>query len=417
MLILLISLFLGAEITWGQPLSEFGPSQEPPTTTGTQLSTSDPWESTLEGASSGTYLLRGGTYDPSGNLDIGGITLQPYNGENVTIQGRINITGSNTTIAGLHIDADNAPRCVQAINNSEGTSWNNITIRANQIFGGRDGDCIRIEGNVDDVVLVDNHADGGAGPGGTSGHTLKLRGGCTRSGDDVNTPFTYTCNPDNWVVQHNLWTKNIANHPGWASHGDSEDCIQLEGQGDGSLERNMFWEIADSNHEEYVDAKTPSSGATITVAENYFRGDGMAPPKSCMIVQGDWNPGQLIVRDNLYENCGQNNNRHALHAGGIKAFDDINIDITGNIFWCPNTTGGLQFGDLNSFSAEGNTIDQCGLGGASISPSTNAFGDWQATHPNGAFNPLTLGMANGDFTLFHGGSTSINPPQNLRIIP
>ena len=383
----------------------FGPTRAAIGTDGTILSTTDPWQSTLEGASSGTFRLNAGTYNISGNLNLDGIKLATNNGADVTLVGRIIIEGSNTILEGLKVNADNATRCIEAVRDNESTGWNGIVIQANQIFGGEGGDCVRLEGNIVNALIKDNHIDGGAGPASSSGHGLNILGGCTRSGDDSSTPFTYTCRPEGTTVEHNLFTQILANHS-WGSW-NGEDTFQMQGQGNTTIIRNVFWE-QDPSNEEYFDFKTPFAGTTTTFRENYIRGLGMTHNKSCGIVQGDWNPGQFNMEDNLFDRCAQTVNQRTFRGGVNKAFGSHNIALTGNIFNCAASPGDdLVFNDIVSFSATGNTIDNCQINGATISPSTNAFDHWQGTHANGASNPLTINMANGDFTLLHATGTSV----------
>lgn len=371
LLILLSSLPLYAAQSDDPPVQYYGPSLEQPETHGTQLSPDQNWQQTLEQASHGTFLLRQGLYVINGGrLDLKGITLKPFDSESVTVVGALEL-GSTVTVAGLTLDANDEYRCVHVEGSDPSRPVHDVIIRHMNIYGGKGGGCVRIEGAVQDVQVVGNHIDGGAGPDGSSGHNFEVKGGCKKTKTYDGDLITFTCGPDHILYERNLTTKMAKYHRLSSAQGHynpwpkdqpfgnkTEDHFQLEGSGSVIARHNVFWNH-DPRGEEYIDIKTPQAGSVLRFEENYLRGRGITQKKSCAILQGDHSKSRLVFENNVFDNCGWTTGKHALHAGGIKVFDRIHLQLVGNIFHCPQSGGGLVFKDTEAFNMMGNTIDGC----------------------------------------------------------
>ena len=371
LLILLSCMPLYAAPSDDPPVQYYGPSLEKPEVQGTQLSPGQNWQQTLERAGHGTFLLRQGLYViKGGSLGLQGITLKPFDGEVVTMVGALELE-SNVTVAGFTLDANDMYRCIHVQGSDKANPVRDVTIRHMNIYGGKGGGCVRIEGAVQDVQVVGNHIDGGAGPDGSSGHNFEVKGGCTKTKTYDGTLITWTCGPDNILYERNLTTKMAKYHRLSSAQGlydtwskdqpfgtKTEDHFQLEGSGSVIARHNVFWNH-DTRGEEYIDIKTPKAGAVLRFEENYLRGRGITQEKSCAILQGDHSKSRIIFEHNVFDNCGWQTGKHALHAGGIKVFDRIRLQLAGNIFRCSQSGGGLVFKDTEAFSMTGNTIDGC----------------------------------------------------------
>lgn len=371
LLILLSYMPLYAAQSDDPPVQYYGPSLEKPEIQGTQLSPGQNWQRTLEQAGHGTFLLRQGFYViKGGNLELKGITLKPFGGEAVTMVGALELE-SNVTVAGFTLDANDTYRCIHVKGSDKTSPVHDVTIRHMNIYGGKGGTCVRIEGAVQDTQVVGNHIDGGAGPDGSSGHNFEVKGGCKKTTTHDGTLLTWTCGPDNIRYERNLTTKMAKYHRLSSAQGLSsawpkdqpfgnktEDHFQLEGSGSVVARRNVFWNH-DTRGEEYIDIKTPKAGAVLRFEENYLRGRGLTQQKSCAILAGDHSKSRIVFENNVFDNCGWQTGKHALHAGGIKVFDRIRLHLANNIFRCPQSGGGLVFKDTEAFNMTGNTIDGC----------------------------------------------------------
>ena len=386
LLIILSYMPLYADQSVDPPVQYYGPSLEKPEMQGTQLSPDQNWQRTLEQAEQGTFLLRQGLYViKGGSLELQGITLKPFNGEAVTMVGALDLE-SNVTVAGFTLDANDTYRCIHVQSNNKANPVRDVTIRHMNIYGGKSGGCVRIEGAVQDVQVVGNHIDGGAGPGGSSGHNFEVKGGCEKTKMYDGTLITWTCGPDTILYERNLTTKMAKYHCLSSAQGlydiwsndqpfgnKTEDHFQLEGAGSVVARRNVFWNH-DTRGEEYIDIKTPKAGAVLRFEENYLRGRGITQQKSCAILHGDQSKSRIVFEHNVFDNCGWRTGKHALHAGGIKVYDRIHLQLANNIFRCPRKGGGLVFQDTEALNMTGNTIDGCTIswGGGKNSSSTKS---------------------------------------------
>lgn len=208
-----------------------GPAWERATTEGLLVDESN-YPEGIESADSGeTVLLAGGEY--SGGFSVPeGVTVKPYNGELVTIDGQVSMD-SGSTLAGLRLTS--ADGWVVRVDSDSSEGKSDVTIRHNQISGG-EIEAIRISRNVRGVVIVGNDISGGGN------HNVKVHG----EGSGYLPSAT---------IRNNRIHDAL-----------SEDGIQTEDNGPVIIDHNTIWGAPENG----LDIKT---GEQVTVTNNIFDGE------------------------------------------------------------------------------------------------------------------------------------------------
>ena len=214
------------------------------------------WQSRIEGAGPGTtILLRDGTYDPSGTLDIPAgmtdfpIVIAKYNREAPRITGPVVFGNGHVLMEGLTVNAAAESNYAILIEKTtSGTPKQNIELKNLDVLGGTI-EAIRLRGNVRGIAIRRSLIDGGR-----NNHTMKVR--CQTTG---------SCGsliPENITIENNKFSKNCA-FPTAAG----EDLLQFEGAGNATVIHNEFGN--NPNGEDCVDWKSQGrTGTTIVFSHN-----------------------------------------------------------------------------------------------------------------------------------------------------
>ena len=209
--------------------SSVGPQEESATTDGVVIDESR-YPRGIEEASPGqTLLIRGGSY--SGGFTIPeGVTVKPYNGEEVRIRGVIDME-SNTVLAGLYVTAPSGAQWAIRLKATDRPK-SDILIRNNRILGGT-VETIRVSQNVHRVVIASNYF-----PSGNGNHIIKFH-----------------TEESSWHPSGSI----VGNIIGSPAKGDG---IQIESGGVIAIEGNTFTGAPENN----IDVKA----GTISIRRNLF---------------------------------------------------------------------------------------------------------------------------------------------------
>jgi hypothetical protein len=293
--------------------------------------------------------LRGGTYNPSGNLDIpAGMASQPitianYGGEPARITGPVVFGKGHVLMEGLTLDAAEESGWTILIESRSSAARSNIELKNLDVLGGRI-EAIRLRGNVRNVTIRNSLLDGGR-----DNHVVKLicdnpgRCGAGRTPEDI-------------VVTNNHFSKVRAAffpRPGHdEAEGGSGDLIQLEGAGNVTITRNLF---ESSDYEDCVDVKRQGrAGSSLVISRNVIdsRGASGCRGEGILVIQGEL-AGTTTIEGNRF--VGGHNLIRATHSGTRminNVLDGAALTVAGasttmtlghNTFM--NSGNGLTFGD------------------------------------------------------------------------
>lgn len=309
-------------------------------------------ESVIESAAPGSvFLIDEGTCTTSNSFFLSGKTLYPHNGALVTLSGvasNVIDIGSNVTVAGITVDGANATRCMTI-------NGNNVTLRSNNIRGGRGGDCVRIEGG-DGITVKWNRINGGGGPDSSNGHTLHCRGTGTST------------TPTNISIFGNELYKD-AGEIGWTNWGSgTEDLYQQRNCGAVTVTQNWFRGQV-SNGEEFVDLKETRDGFTQTFSYNFLDCRTLASAKDAMILQvesdheSNASTNTTDIYGNVFYRCDQGVAHGALtYAASDEKPNQMVGDLYHNLFIADGDTDPiLQIRELTTATIVHNTLVNGGL--------------------------------------------------------
>jgi len=254
-----------------------GPGNEDRDTTGTQATTSN-YTTVLAAANSGDeVLLRAGT--TYGNLNIpAGVTVKPYDCEPVTASSFDLQNGS--TIAGFTVSSTSA----QWLDRIDGrtTAITDVEIRNMTLRGGTT-EAIRIEDDVDGVLITGSDIDGGQ-----NNHAIKVM--------DANFTGNF---PRNVTITNSTVKKEFFASPG-------EDAVQLEGTSSPVVLSHLSF--PGLTGEEFIDVKSPSAGVTINnnlldsrSGNGSGQGTNWTPGGGCALLTSDMAP--LFFHNKVIDDC------------------------------------------------------------------------------------------------------------------
>ena len=262
--------------------TDTGPDHEPAETTGIIASSL----SAVSDASRGeVVLLEGGSY--SGSFTIpAGVTVKPYNGEEVRINGTIGME-SDSVIAGCTLTSSGGWVVRTSATSTQKTG---MVIRNNRISGGN-YECVRISKNCHNVLITGNELSSGGN------HCIKIHG--------ENSQYAPT------ATIHN----NLVLSP------DREDGIQTEDNGPVTISYNTL----DGAPENNIDIKD----GTVTVKNNLF----VSSTQGAIITHIN---GEGIIHDNHFASgknieLGSRNNYNP----GMDLYDNV---IDGGSIWLRRST-------------------------------------------------------------------------------
>ena len=299
------------------------------------------WQSRIEGAGPGTtILLRDGTYDPSGTLDIPAgmqdfpIVIAKYNQEAPRITGPVVFGNGHVLMEGLTVNAAAESNYAILIEKtSSGTPKQNIELRNLDVLGGTI-EAIRLRGNIRDIAIRSSLIDGGR-----NNHTMKVR--CQTTG---------SCGsliPENITIENNKFSKNRA-FPTAAG----EDLLQFEGAGNVTVIRNEFGN--NPSGEDCVDWKPQGRTGTTIVFSNNLVNDCSA--EGILFHQAQTN-GTTTIEGNRFFGAQLLRHTHAgtlvinnVFSGGITVSAD-NLTLGFNTF-----LGSFKFGDTAAGPPQGLTV-------------------------------------------------------------
>lgn len=312
-----------------------GPAAEPATTSGVEITAT----SQISSLSSGQVgLMRAGTY---GSFSIpAGVTVKPYNGESVTVNGAITL-GNGSTVAGLTVNPTGQWGIRLDRNNA--SPFTNQTIRNMRIHGGS-VECVRVSRNVQNFLIEGCELSGGYN------HCLKVYG------ENENLP------PSGTIRNCLIYSPQ------------TEDALQIERSGFVSVEHCEFG----ATQEERVDLKSAA-----TVRKCQFNDASGGHLLSTAGVTGD----RSIIEDNLFLG-----NRY-IHIGA-------NLGDRPSATLRRNTIGGGQL--LVRRSQHPITIESNVKTGGTIQLGTTEPQDWPSnlTLSDNSFTNVNLNASNmgGEFT-------------------
>lgn len=205
----------------------YGVAKEPATTAGISATT---LAAVASAAAGSTMLLRGGTYN--GNLILpGGVTLKPYGGEIVRVNGTADL-GSGSTLAGIHVEHASAPWVIHSTHRVD------VTLRYCKIRGGTI-EAIRIDGNSRNYQTLGCDLDGGL-----NNHVVKVYGEYGTPTDIIfrddffqRTMFT---NPGEDLLQLQFFGKALVDHVTFGNNPNGEDQLDIKPGQDLTVTASLF---------------------------------------------------------------------------------------------------------------------------------------------------------------------------------